>query len=309
MRIRIGFDISIQCAGPTPLLLALHPHPDEDHRLMGTCEIVTDPKLATEVFLDEFGNRRARVVARPGVLRLRADCVAQDAGEPDAVVACADQHAVEDLPLSTLGFLSSSRYCEVDEMSAKAWELFGHTEPGWARVQAICDFVHHHVTFGYGYARSTKTASDTLREGRGVCRDFAHLMITLCRAMNFPARYVSGYLGDIGVPPAGPGDFCAWTEVFLGGRWHTFDARYNIPRIGRIVMVRGRDAADVPMIAAFGQYSLKAFEVWTDEVPATNRPARIGRPSLASHNRMPTPLAPLLAGEPDVKTLGSRQSQ
>jgi transglutaminase-like putative cysteine protease len=309
MRIRIGFDISVECVGSTPLLLALYPHPDEDHRLIGTSAILSDPLCSTDVFVDEFGNRRARLVAPPGLLTLRSDCVAEDSGEPDRVYRSARQLPVEELPVSTLGYLSSSRYCEVDEMSGKAWDLFGSTEPGWARAQAISDFVHEHITFGYGYASSTKTALDAFEERRGVCRDFAHLMITLCRAMNIPARYVSGYLGDIGVPPAGPGDFCAWTEIFLDGSWHTFDARYNTPRIGRVVMVRGRDAADVPMITAFGSYKLKTFEVWTDEVAAPARPEAIGPPVGATRYRIETRRALLAAGEPDAQTLESSHAQ
>ncbi len=275
MRIRIGFDITIECQDDTPLLLALSPRPEEEHRVVGRCAIQSFPRRPMESFIDDFGNRRTRLVAKAGKLRLRSDCVVEDTGMPDAVDLGAEQHPVEALPVETLGYLSASRYCEVDTLTEKAWDLFGETPPGWARVQAIADFVHRHITFGYEFARPSKTAMGAFDEGKGVCRDFAHLFVALCRAINIPARYASGYLGDIGVPPTGAGDFCAWCEVFLGGRWHTFDARYNTPRIGRVLMVRGRDAADVAMITAFGDYALTGFEVWTDEVATTNNPTAV----------------------------------
>jgi len=178
----------------------------------------------------------------------------------------ARQHAISDLPNEVLSLLLASRYCDSDNLITQAWSLFGHCTEGWARVQAITQFVHQHVTFGYQFGRANKTASEVFREKSGVCRDFAHLSISFCRAMNIPARYASGYLGDIGVPYSGAGDFCAWFEVYLGGRWHTFDARYNMPRAGRILMVRGADAADVAMITSFGDYQLKYFRVWTDQL-------------------------------------------
>jgi transglutaminase-like putative cysteine protease len=202
-------------------------------------------------------------------MRLAADGTVHDSGLPDVVVPQAGQHAVEDLPAETLVYLLGSRYCETDRLSDIAWQLFEKTTPGWARVQAICDFVHSHVRFGYQHARATKTATDVIIERRGVCRDFAHLAITLCRCMNIPARYCTGYLGDIGVPPEpDPMDFSAWFEVYLGGRWYAFDARHNIPRIGRIVMARGRDAADVAFSTTFGPNVLRRFVVHTDEAPA-----------------------------------------
>ena len=217
-------------------------------------------------FIDPFGNLRTRLVAPPGPLRLWSDCIIEDDGAPDAFDWNARQHEIADLPPDTLPFLTASRYCDSDVLVDRAWALFGETPPGWARVQAICNFVHNHLTFGYKFGRPTKSAGEALREGTGVCRDFAHLAIALCRAMNIPARYASGYLGDIGVPPSGPGDFCAWFEAYLEGRWYTFDARYNTPRIGRVLMVRGRDAADGAMMTSFGSYQLELFRVWTDEV-------------------------------------------
>ena len=175
--------------------------------------------------------------------------------------------AVEDLPAETLNFLLASRYCETDRLSEVAWNLFGQAPMGWGRVQAICDFVHRHIVFGYEYAGATKTAWDVFNEATGVCRDYAHLAVTFCRCMNIPARYCTGYLGDIGMPPPyGPMDFAGWFEAYLGGRWHTFDARNNMPRIGRVLIAQGRDAADVPITHTFGPNTLVSFKVWTDEV-------------------------------------------
>jgi transglutaminase-like putative cysteine protease len=218
-------------------------------------------------YRDAFGNWCTRILAPPGELRLTADALLNDSGAPDVVVPAALQHAVQDLPEASLVFLLGSRYCETDRLSAIAWELFGKTPLGWARVQAICDFVHDHVTFGYEHACATKTAWETFTEKTGVCRDFAHLAIALCRCMNIPARYCSGYLGDIGVPPPhAPGDFAGWIEVYLGGAWYTFDPRNNVPRIGRVLIARGRDASDVAITTTFGPNTLKSFRVWTDEV-------------------------------------------
>ncbi len=232
----------------------------------GARAITVDPAVPLDEFIDEYGNARTRLVAEKGTTRLRWDAVVEDDGFPDEVDWFAKQHSIETLPHDVLPYLTPSRYCDSDLLGDEAWRLFGETAEGWARVQAICDHVHSRITFGYQYARPTRTAYEAWCERRGVCRDFAHVAITLCRAMNIPARYVSGYLGDIGVPPAGAGDFCAWFEVYLGGRWYTFDARYNLPRIGRVPMVRGHDAADVPMISSFGTINLSHFEVWCDEV-------------------------------------------
>ncbi|TKA96317.1 transglutaminase family protein [Cereibacter changlensis] len=268
MRIRIGFDITIERLGETPVVLALAPRPEEDWRLEAPMPIELTPASRARPFTDAFGNRRLRVPAASGPLRMRWDAVAQDDGLPDGFDPEARCLPIDDLPAETLQYLSPSRYCESDLLTPDAWAMFGALEPGWQRVQAICDFVHNHIQFGYGHASPNKTALDVWRDGRGVCRDFAHLTIALCRALNIPARYCSGYLGDIGVPYAGEGDFCAWVEVHVGGVWRTIDARYNMPRIGRIVMVRGRDAVDVPMITAFGAIRMEAFKVWCDEVTA-----------------------------------------
>ncbi len=266
MFIRFGFDIALNCKTPTTLILGLSPHSTYSGRIIGSDRLTVEPELAMDDILDPFGNRLIRLRAPAGRLALNADCVVEVEGEPDPFDWNAQQRDVADLPPETLPFLMASRYCESDVLREDAWRLFGGTPMGWARVQAISNFVHNHLTFGYGFGRPTKTAADAFKERTGVCRDFAHLMIALCRAMSIPARYASGYLGDIGVPPSGPGDFSAWTEVYLGDRWYTFDARHNIPRIGRILMVRGRDAADGAMMTTFGAYDLELFKVWTDEV-------------------------------------------
>jgi transglutaminase-like putative cysteine protease len=275
MFIRIGYEINIDSKADTVLILALSPHSSFDGRIIGSAGVQTKPELLLETFLDSFGNRLTRLRAPAGYLTLWSDCIVEIDGKPDIFNWTAQQHYVGDLPPNTLQFLTASRYCDSDALAREALRLFGSTPPGWARVQAICNHVHNQLTFGYGFGRPTKTASDAQREKTGVCRDFAHLAIAFCRAMNIPARYASGYLGDIGVPYSGPGDFCAWFEAYLGGRWYTFDARYNEPRIGRVLMVRGRDAADGAMITSFGAYDLKAFRVWTDEVPGTLTDARL----------------------------------
>jgi transglutaminase-like putative cysteine protease len=232
--------------------------------------LITDPSVPLSAYRDGFGNWCTRLVAPPGRIRLSTNAVVRDSGEPDVVVPDARQHPVEDLPEESLVYLLGSRYCETDRLSDMAWSMFGTTPPGWARVQAICDFVHRHIVFGYPHARPTKTAWEAFNEGNGVCRDYAHLAIAFCRCLNIPARYCTGYLGDIGVPPSpDPMDFSAWFEVFLGGRWYTFDARNNVPRIGRVLIARGRDASDVAISSTFGPNTLASFKVWTDEVDST----------------------------------------
>ncbi len=248
------------------MLLALYPNPSNNRRMIGSDHIRTEPETTVEEYTDALGNRWARLHAPSGATTLWSDCIVEDTGEPDEFNWYARQHEIMDLPVETLVYLTASRYCESDEFVDRAWDLFSATPPGWARVQAISNWVHNHVLFDYRFGRPTKTAVDVLQERTGVCRDFAHLFIALCRAMNIPARYASGYLSDIGVEAEGAGDFCAWSEVFLEGRWYTFDARHNTPRIGRILMVRGRDAADVAMMTAFGDYLLMHLKVWTDEM-------------------------------------------
>jgi transglutaminase-like putative cysteine protease len=269
MRIRIGYDLAFAVPAPTPLLALLFTHPSRGSTLLAPDELRVEPAVPVEEFLDPFGNRCARLVAPTGKLRLFNDTLVTDSGLPDPVHPEAVQHAVEDLPAEVLQFLLASRYCEVDRLTDIAWELFGETPPGWPRVQAVCDWVHKHIEFGYAFARPTKTAFDAYLERKGVCRDFTHLAVTLCRCLNIPARYATGYLGDIGVPPAPfPMDFSAWFEVYLGGAWHTFDARHNMPRIGRVLMAHGRDAVDVALTTSFGPTTLEQFKVWTEEVSA-----------------------------------------
>ncbi len=205
---------------------------------------------------------------RAGALRIAADALIHDRGDVEPVVSQAAQHSVETLPEETLVYLLGSRYCDTEQLSASAWQLFGGSAPGWSRVQAICDYVHERIAFGYQYARVTKTASETFHERQGVCRDYAHLAIAFCRCLNIPARYCTGYLGDIGIPAVdAPMDFAGWFEAYLGGAWHTFDARNNTPRAGRVLIARGRDAADVAISMTFGPNLLEGFRVWADEVP------------------------------------------
>jgi transglutaminase-like putative cysteine protease len=267
MRIRIGFDIALDFPRPTPTLLMLNVHPSRQQDLVTPDALHLEPEIPLETYIDGYGNLCSRITAPAGRFRVSTDTVIADGGLPDRVVPEARQIPIPDLPSEALIFLLGSRYCETDALSQTAWNLFGATPTGWARVQAIVDYVHTHLEFGYPHARATRTASDAYGERRGVCRDFAHLAVTFCRCMNIPARYATGYLGDIGVPldPA-PMDFSAWFEVYLEGGWHTFDARHNRPRIGRIVMAYGRDAADVALTNSFGPHGLAGFKVWTDEI-------------------------------------------
>jgi transglutaminase-like putative cysteine protease len=229
--------------------------------------LTTDPATQVTAYRDGFGNWCSRIVAPAGRIRLKSMGIVRDWAQPDVMSPFARQHALQDLPEETLVFLLGSRYCETDLLSDAAWARFGQFTPGWPRVQAICDFVHNHIAFNYQNARSTRTAWEAFNERTGVCRDYAHLAISFCRSMNIPARYCTGYLGDIGTPPPyGVMDFAAWFEVYLDGGWHTFDARNNVPRIGRVLVARGRDAADVAIVTTFGPNSLESFQVWTDEI-------------------------------------------
>lgn len=266
MLIRYGYEITLTCAQPTALVCLLSVHEDRKADIRVPETIFTMPEVPTTTYHDLFGNRCRRLVAPAGDLTLWGDATIEDEGKPDAIVPSARELAVVDLPDESLVYLMGSRYCETDRLSQTAWDMFGNIAPGWERVQSICDFVHSHIRFDYMQARSTRTAFETFNERVGVCRDFAHLGLTLCRCLNIPARYVNGHLGDIGVPVVDPMDFSAWIEVYLGGRWHTFDPRNNVPRIGRIVVARGRDAADIPLINSFGPHLLKSFRVWTYEV-------------------------------------------
>jgi transglutaminase-like putative cysteine protease len=265
--IRTGFDIVYETPNVTPMVIMLSIHPSRTADIVGAETIVTEPDVPIRYYRDGFGNVCGRLIAPAGHIRLRGEALVRDSGLPDRAAPQAWQHAIEDLPDECLLYLMPSRYCETEKLADIAWSLFKNTPLGWARVTAICDFVHRHVTFGYAHASVTKTAFDVYQERKGVCRDFAHLAVALCRCMNIPARYVTGYLGDIGVPidPA-PMDFSGWFEAYLSGQWHTFDARHNTPRIGRILMGTGRDAADVALTTNFGAVTLKQFIIRTDEV-------------------------------------------
>ena len=271
MQIRAGFEITYDCPRPTPMLLALSVHSSRMRDVIGTHQIRFDRPIGATEYRDAYDNIITRILAPPGRLTISADFLVQDPGTMDAVVPEARQIPVQDLPDEVMVYLLGSRYCDTDRLSDTAWSLFGGTPEGWARVQAICDYVHNRITFGYEHADSTRTASGGHTEQRGVCRDFAHLAVTLCRCMNIPARYCTGYLGDFGVPISdAPMDFSAWFEAYLGGRWYTFDARHNTPRIGRILMGRGRDATDVALSTSFGRSILVGFRVIADEaVPQT----------------------------------------
>lgn len=266
MQIRVGYELDYECMQPTPMIVMLNIHYTRVSDIAIADHIIASPATPMTAYRDGFGNWCTRIVAPQGMLRIASNALVNDSGVPDTIDWYAAQHTVQSLPAETLVYLLGSRYCETDCLSEIAWARFGHTAEGWPRVQAICDFVHGHVGFGYQHARATKTALETYNERTGVCRDYTHLAMALCRCMNIPARYCTGYLGDIGVPAtADPMDFSAWFEAYLGGRWHTFDPRNNRPRIGRVLIAQGRDAADVPISHTFGPNVLKSFKVWTHE--------------------------------------------
>jgi transglutaminase-like putative cysteine protease len=267
MIIRIGYDIQFDLLAEAPIVTLLNVHPSREKDLIGPDIVQTEPETPIEMFIDAFGNKSARAVAQPGRIRFHNSTLIRDSGELDEQGFAAPEIPVQDLPPEVLLYLMSSRYCEVDLLLNTAAELFGDSPRGWERVQAICGWVHANVTFGYKFASRTRTALGIYTERIGVCRDFQHLAITFCRAMNIPARYATGYLGDIGVQPDGnPMDFSAWFEVYLGGRWWTVDARHNHPRIGRILLATGRDATDCAITTSFGFTTLTKFVVITDEV-------------------------------------------
>ena len=266
MHIRYGFDIEITLPQETAIVTLMDVHPERHADIVEQSPFQATPARGMQTFVDAFGNVARRILAPAGAFSMRAEGIVADTGKPDIQAPDADAAAVWDLPHDVLPFLTGSRYCETDLLSGFAWSNFGAIAGGWNRVQAICDFVNGHLAFSYPNARATRTAAEALQDRTGVCRDFTHLAVALCRCLNIPARYCNGYLGDIGVPhdPA-PMDFNAWFEVFLGGRWYTFDARHNTPRIGRILIARGRDAADIPMFTSYGQHVLSRFHVITEE--------------------------------------------
>jgi transglutaminase-like putative cysteine protease len=269
VEIDVGFELIYDCPQPTPMLLVLNIHYSRAPDILVPDHIVTNPVVPISAYRDGFGNWCSRIVAPEGRITITNSAVVKDSGKPDPVVGSAHQHLIEDLPEDALVFLLGSRYCDTENFADLAWSLFGQTEPGGRRVQAICDFVHHHIKFDYQEARPTRTAWEAYQEKRGVCRDYTHLAIAFCRAMNIPARYCTGYLSDLGTPkPWAVGDFAAWFEAYLGGDWHMFDPRNNVPRIGRVLMARGRDATDVAISTTFGPNILSGFKVVTDEKKA-----------------------------------------
>jgi transglutaminase-like putative cysteine protease len=268
MQLRIGYELIYSFPQPTPIILVVNVHHSRASNIVVPDRVTVEPFAPLIGYRDTYGNLCHRLVAPAGRLRLTADGVIRDSGQPDETVSVAWQDSVQDLPEETLVFLLGSRYCETDLLSETAWQLFSGTPPGYPRVQAICDFVHNHIHFNYQNARATRSAAEAFREQTGVCRDYAHLAIAFCRCMNIPARYCTGYLGDVGTPPPyGVGDFAAWFEAWIGGRWHLFDPRNNVPRRARVLVARGRDASDVAITTTFGPNTLESFRVWTDEIP------------------------------------------
>jgi len=267
MLIRYGYELTFNCPQPTLMVCLLDAHRERSQELRYEIPPTTVPAIRTRSYFDTFGNTVRRFIAPPGDLTITSDAIIEDSGLPDPIELNANEIPVEQLPDETLVFLLGSRYCETDRLADIAWHHFGSSPRGWRRVQAICNFVCDHLTFGYDNARATRTAFEAYQERIGVCCDFAHFAVAFCRCMNIPARYANGFLGDIGVPPdPAPMDYNAWFEVFLDGRWFIFDARHNTPRIGRITVARGRDATDIPLVTSFGRHELTTFRVWTDEV-------------------------------------------
>jgi transglutaminase-like putative cysteine protease len=267
MKFRTGYELQYDFPNPTPIILMLNVHFTRVSDLSVPDHIHVSPSVPLAGYRDGFGNWCVRLLAPAGAMTIAADFEVRDTGLPDAVATEARQYGVEELPDEAIVFLLASRFCDSDKLLDLAWSHFGSTEPGLARVRAVCDFVHSHIVFGYEHAFVGRTASDAYQDRRGVCRDYAHLAVAFCRALNIPARYCTGYLSDAGTPlPHAVGDFAAWFEAYLGGRWHMFDPRNNTPRIGRILIARGRDAADVAITTTFGPNSLRSFKVWTDEI-------------------------------------------
>ena len=267
MKIQVGYEMIYSFPQPTPMILMLNVHDSRAADIEVPDTVMTDPAVPAHEYRDSFGNRCVRIVAPAGQIAIHSRGIVRDSGEREVAVTTAEQHPVNELPDDTLVFLLGSRYCETELLSQFAWNQFGPVAPGWSRVQAICDWVHNHIAFSYQNARVTRTAWEAYNERTGVCRDFTHLAVTLCRCMNIPARYCTGYLGDMGEPPPySVMDFAAWFEAYIGGAWHVFDPRNNVPRIGRAVIAKGRDAADVAIATSFGPTGWKALKCFTDEI-------------------------------------------
>lgn len=273
VQLRIGYELIYSFPQPTPIILVVNVHHSRTADLVIPDRLTTEPVIPVAGYHDAFGNWCNRCLAPAGRLRLTTDAIIRDNNQPDEIMPAAWQDNVQSLPEETLVFLHGSRYCETDLLSQAAWQLFGSTTPGYPRVQAICDYVHNHVAFNYQNASATRSAMEVFNARTGVCRDYVHLAMTFCRCLNIPARYCTGYLGDIGMPPPyGVGDFAAWFEAWIGGRWHIFDPRNNMPRLGRVLMARGRDACDVAITTTFGPNTLESFRVWTDEITEGENP-------------------------------------
>jgi transglutaminase-like putative cysteine protease len=269
LQIAVGYELFYEFPQPTPMLMMVNIHASRAADIIVPDIPTITPAVPFATYHDGFGNLCTRLVAPAGQVRIAGAGTVRDHGLPDLVDHNAWQHQVQDLPEDTLIYLLGSRYCETDELTPIAWQLFAHTQPGWARVQAICDWVHNHIKFDYAHARPTKTALQAYHEGTGVCRDYAHLALTFCRCLNIPARYCTGYLSDLGeVGPFSPMDFAGWFEAYLNNQWIMFDPRNNTPRKGRILIARGRDATDVAITNTFGPNILTGFTVWTHQSPA-----------------------------------------
>lgn len=267
MKLHLGCELSYRLKQPTPMIATLNAHHSHARSFDVPDRFMTTPAVPLSHYRDTFGNRCTRLVAPAGIFVLGTDGIIRDDGAPDPIEASAIEHPVESLPPETITYLLSSRYCETEHLMKDAWRLFGAIQPGWARVQNVCDFVHNHIAFGYEHSNPTQTAFETFTRRRGVCRDFAHLAITFCRCLNIPARYCTGYVSDVGqTPPYPPMDFAAWMEVYIGDAWWMFDPRNNSPRIGRVLIARGRDAVDVPLTHSFGDAQLSTFRVWIDPI-------------------------------------------
>jgi transglutaminase-like putative cysteine protease len=267
MKLNVGCEFHYTFTQETPAMLALNVHYSRASDLIAPDHVSVTPSVPLRAYRDGFGNWCIRLLAPAGKVTFAARAQVNDSGAPDPCRRNAGQVPVQDLPDEAIVFLMPSRFCDSDNLQDLAWSLFGGTAPGWPRVQAVCDYVHNRIVFGYEFARPTRNASQAYQECQGVCRDYAHLAVAFCRALNIPARYCTGYLGDVGTePPYPPGDFAAWFEAYLDGEWSTFDPRNNTPRIGRVLVARGRDAADVPMVTTFGPSTLDAFTVWCDEI-------------------------------------------
>ncbi len=268
MRLAIGYEIFYQLPQSTPMMLMLTMHHSRAADILVPDHLTTSPAVPFTQYRDSFGNWCTRLVAPAGQFRIASAGTVADGGHADPVPRDAWQHEVQDLPDEVLLYLLGSRYCETDKLTETAWGLFGQTPLGWARVQAVCDFVHHHITFDYAQARPTRSALEAYQERVGVCRDYAQLAVAFCRCLNIPARYCTGYLSDIGEPYSPvPMDFAGWFEAYLGGQWHMFDPRNNKPRRGRALIATGRDATDVAITNTFGPNRLQSFKVWTHEAP------------------------------------------